>query len=202
MELSLDSVSFDTQGWTPHVQQPAHRSWYTAERDAVLVRLMPHPSPEETVTGWRERATHETAINGGTWVDFEEDLVDRHRAFRGLFKFPAARLVPEAVGADSLAVYVVGLIVVPLREQHVLVHVEALERGTTGAREAAYGVTQPRPTEIAADAGEPWDRFRAALSVKLPSDEERYDPLAPTHPLSRVRAHQRRILRSMKLSVP
>lgn len=200
--FTLDLVALDTTGWREHERTPTNRSWFVGG-DAVRFRLMAGPCVEDTVEGWRSRATRETAAQGGTWLSFDEVHIDGCVAFQGIFKFPAVRVIPQ-LPRDTLAVYIVGLIAVPLGDVHLMLNTEALERGTTGSREAAHGVLQPKP------AGEPvqlpgmdafFDRVRASLGAVLPSDAPEFDALVPAHPLSRVRANQH-LLRSQLRFAP
>jgi hypothetical protein len=200
--LTLDLVTIDTTGWRQDERTPTNRCWNVGG-DAIRFHLMAGPCLEDTVEGWRQRAMRETAQQGGTWLSFDEIDIDGCVAFQGVFKFPAARVIPQLASA-GLAVYIVGLIAVPLGDVHLMLNTESLERGTTGQREAAYGVLQPKPT------GEPqrvssmeafFDRVRDTLGTALPSDAPEFDALAPTHPLSRVRTHLR-VLRSQLRFAP
>jgi hypothetical protein len=197
--LTLDLVTFDTRDWKVHTHEPTVRSWNVGG-DALRFRLAAGPCLEITIEGWRARAERETTAQGGTWISFDEASVDGCLGFRGIFKFPAAKV---GFPPDSLAVYIVGMIAVPLGDTHLLLNTEAVEKGTTGQREAAFALTQPRPS------GEPqglsrsedfFDRVRLGLGRRLPSDVAEADALAPTHPLSRVRAYQRMLLLDLRLA--
>ncbi len=198
--LTLDDVHLSTETWKPNENTPTHRSWWAAG-DPVLFRLFASPSPEETEEGWRVRAARETADGGGIALSFDEVQIDGCRAFRGVFKVPAARCVP-GIGKESLAVFIVGLIAVPLGASHLLINTEALEHGVTGSREAVYALTQPKPAPTAAipvsRIDEVFARFGRALSTALPSDDARFDSLAPEHPLSRVRARQSQLIADLR----
>lgn len=199
--LTLDLVAIDTTDWRPHERAPTDRSWLVAG-DAFRFRLIDRPCPEDTVEGWRRRAEYETTSAGGTWLSFDEVSIDGCVAFQGIFKFPAAAVIP-GFPPGVLAVFIVGLITVPLGDAHLMLNTEALEHGTTGQREAVFGITQPRPTAepgplVTAEGL--FDRIRDSLARALPSDAPEFDALAPTHPLSRVRVHQRRLREQLRLA--
>ena len=190
--LTLDLVEIDSTDWNPHQRTPTDRGW-SVGGDGFRFLLIDKPCFEDTVEGWRRRAERETTAGGGTWLSFDEVSIDECVAFQGIFKYPAAKVIPD-FPPDALAVYIVGMIAVPLGNVHLRLNVEAIERGTTGSREAAFAITQPRPT------GEPrsitgmedfFSRVRASLACRLPSDAPEVDALAPTHPLSRVRVQLR-----------
>src|SRR4051812_14465123 len=123
--LTLDMVEIETTDWKTHASTPTDRSWFVGG-DPFRFRIIDHPCPEGTVEGWRRRAAHETASQGGTWLSFDEVSVDGCIAFQGIFKFPAAKVVP-GFPPDALAVFIVGLITVPLRDVHLMLNTEALE---------------------------------------------------------------------------
>ncbi len=199
---NLDDVVLCSEGWEVYAASDFDRSWFDSNRDPVRLRLFQRPCPETTLAGWRSRANAETRAGGGVVVSFDDVEVDGLPAFKAVFKYPASRTVP-GTPSDSLAVYIVGMIVVPLGGWFLQVNIEALEHGDTGTREAIYGVTQPRPSSqapaVVVTADEMFDRFRATLGQVLPSDAEEFDKLAPQHPLSRVRTRQRQVIDSLEI---
>ncbi len=200
--LTLDLVEIDTTGWRSHERTPTDRSWFVG-RDPFRFRLFDGPCLEDTVDGWRQRAARETAAQGGTWLAFDEIDIAGCVAFQGIFKFPAARVIPQ-LPDRALAVFIVGLIAVPLGDMHLMLNTEALEHGETGTREALYLLMQPAPTGESTlgkiDMDAVFDRVRASLGVALPSDAPEVDALVPEHPLSRVRAHQRMLRSELRLA--
>ena len=198
--LTLDEVHLSTEAWKPNESTPTRRSWW-ASNDPVLFRILASPSPEVTEEGWRIRAARETAQGGGISLSFDEVRIHGCRAFRGVFKYPAARSVP-GIGKESMAVFIVGLIALPLGASHLLINTEALEHGVTGAREAVYGLTQPKPAPGAVTRVGGIDELFASigrsLATTLPSDDARFDSLAPEHPLSRVRARQSQLIADLR----
>lgn len=202
MLVTLDDVSIDARGWAAHESGPLDRSWYDAHGDPVRVRLFDQPCPERTVEGWWARARRECASAGGAVLSFDDVVVDGLPAFRGVFKYRAASIV-RGVPEGSLAVYVVGMIAIPLGDWFVQVNTEAMEHGTTGAREAVHGVLHPpppptQPPEVVT-GDELLARLRGNVASVLPSDAEEHDGLVPTHPLSRVRASQRHVLATTRI---
>ncbi|NUP07552.1 MAG: hypothetical protein HOW73_16005 [Polyangiaceae bacterium] len=136
-------------------------------------------------------------------LSFDEVRLDGCRAFRGIFKFPAIKCVPG--WTNNLAVYIVGMIALPLGDSFIMINTEAVERGTTGAREAVVGVLQPparEPSDARSTATmeEYFARVRDCLARQLPSDAEEFDRLLPHHPLSAVRRLQRHVLASAHVS--
>jgi hypothetical protein len=199
--LTLDLVVIDTTDWIVHELTPTDRSWFVGG-DPHRFRLFGQRCLEDTVEGWRARAERETTAQGGTWLSFDEVSIDGCLAFQGIFKFPAAKALP-GFPTDALSVFIVGMIAVPLGDMHLRLNAEALERGTTGLREATFGVMRPKPIgepTPPVDAEEFFDRVRASLSRALPSDAAEFDTIAPTHPLSRVRAHLRMLRSQLRLA--
>lgn len=203
---TLDALILDTTGWTPHVAGAFDRSWFDEGRNPIRARLLDGPAVETTIEGWRARGARETEANGGVVLAFDEVEVDGCRAFRGLFKYLAARCIPDW-SPKSLAVYIVGMITVPLGARCLIVNTEAVERGTTGLREAMYGMMHAAPLPEDApivrlnSMEEFFDRVREAAATVLPSDAEAFDALVETHPLSRVRRRQRWVLEHLRLGL-
>jgi hypothetical protein len=204
---TLDGLLLDTTGWTTHSSTELDRNWFDENRNPIRARLLDAPSPETTIEGWRKRGAQETGASGGVVLSFDEVRLDGCLAFRGLFKFPATRCIPDWP-EKSLAVYIVGMIVVPLGARSLMINTEAVERGTTGAREAVYGVLQTRPTSSSAP-GAPakvgtmedfFDRVRQTTAMVLRSDAEEFDALVELHPLSCVRRRQRWVLEHARLA--
>lgn len=192
-----------TSAWTVNTAKAADRSWFDENRNAVRVRLFNQPCPETTAEGWRARGARETAAGGGVVLSFDEVRLDDCPAFRGVFKFPAVNCVPG--WTNTLSVYIVGMIALPLGDDFIMINTEALERETTGLREARVGVLQPPPPLApgAAKTGtmeEYYARVRECLALQLPSDAETFDHLIPLHPLSCVRRLQHHVLTSARLS--
>jgi hypothetical protein len=202
MLVTLDDVALDARGWKPHESKPFDRSWYDASGDPVRVRLFDQPCPESTVEGWWARARRECATAGGAVLSFDDAVVDGLPAFRGVLKYRAANIV-RALPEGSLAVYVVGMITIPLGDHFVQINTEAIEHGATGAREAIYGVLHPpppptQPPEVVT-GDELFARLRGNVARVLPSDAEEHDALVPAHPLSRVRASQRHVIATTRI---
>lgn len=200
---SLDGFTVDASTWTVNASTANDRSWYDENRNAVRLRLFDRPCPETTLEGWRSRGDRETAQGGGVVLSFDEVRLDSCPAFRGVFKFPAIGCVPG--WTNTLAVYIVGMIALPLGTHFIMINTEGVERGTTGAREAAFGVLHPPPSRHH-ESSKPgtmddyFARVRECLATPLPSDAEEFDNLAPLHPLSCVRRLQRHVLTSARLS--
>jgi hypothetical protein len=110
---------------------------------------------------------------------------------RGLFKY-------RAPTPGSLAMYYVGILWLPFTDCCFQINIEAMEHGTTGAREAAVGLMEinsgvitPRSdqqTVALSSVEELFNRLRSNPVQQLSSDQEKYDHVLPDHPLSRVRS--------------
>ncbi len=133
----IESLTFDLGDALPHEQGEHVRSWITPER--VAIRLQFHPGPPnwsfdlKDPEAAREFYGRQCAELGGAMLQVVPVQAAGVEALRGLFKYRAP--VP-----GSLAMYHVGILWVPFQDSNFQVNIEAVERGTTGGREAAVSL--------------------------------------------------------------
>src|SRR5262249_39065934 len=110
---------------------------------------------------------------------------------------------------ESLALYFVAILWLPFESWNAQLNIEAMERGTTGAREAAVLLLEPDrfpkadPNEAVrvSSVDEMFARMRARPLAPLPSDDPKYDDAFPEHPLSQVRSRLSEILPTIRFHV-
>jgi hypothetical protein len=187
--VTLDDLGFDVNGW---------------QLDVVLLRLVdgaaPYPYDFRQLEAARAFYAHMSASNGGAMLSVDFDRAAGVELMRGVFKYRS----PEP---GSLAMYYVGVLALPFRTFHFQINVESVEHGTTGVREAMVAALSPRPQPttppVQVSSGEElFARMHASRSnlMVLPSDAESYDESFPDHPLSKVRALQRHVVRTLRAS--
>lgn len=196
-----DTLSFDTKGWTVVDESPAHRMWQTENDDAVRHQFVDstpvNPFDLSEVERPRKFYANQCDELGGVMLSMDVDTFRGVEYLRGVFKYRS----PEE---GSMAMYYVGMIVVLFRDFHYQINTESVERGTTGAREAAVmamGDGPPRSTEPPQVLESMDDFFAASRSrkpIKIPADDPKYDSAFPEHPLTKVRDLQSRILGSLQ----
>lgn len=190
----VDALTFDVAGSTLEETSETMRGWLSEAKVATKLRLFSEPidwpfdlrDPGPAAAFYRAQC----ADNGGVMLSVDPIEIDGVEALRGLFKYRAP--IPR-----SLALYYVGIVWIPFERCSFQINVEAMERGTTGAREAAVmlleGERWPKQPGgeapiLVKSAEEMFERMRATPLRKLPSDDERHDAAFADHPLSQVRA--------------
>lgn len=203
----IDSLTFDLTDCSLEEQSENHRGWMNSADVAHKLRFDRGPpdwpfdltNPDEAAAFYRKQC----ADNGGTMLAMEVTTAAGAEWLCGLFKY-------RAPFPGSLAMYYVGILWLPFQECQFQVNVEAMEAGTTGAREAAVMLiegdqwpTPPpdTPPVVLNSAEELFEQLRTAPIRQLPSDDERYDSSFPDHPLSQVRARLAQVLASARLDL-
>jgi hypothetical protein len=192
--MGIDLLTFDLAGCSLEEQSASHRGWMNAAGIAHRLQFQAGPPdwpfdltmPEAAAEYYRQQC----AAMGGAMVSMEVTTAAGAEALAGLFKY-------RAPAPYNLAMYYVGILWLPFREVNFRVNVEAMERGTTGTREAAVMVIEgdrwPKPPSDAPpillkSAEELFERLGSSPVRRLPSDDAHYDSMFPDHPLSQVRA--------------
>ncbi|MFT5683052.1 MAG: hypothetical protein ACI8RZ_003979 [Myxococcota bacterium] len=198
---TLNDLILPSAGWEPHEQTDAVRSWFGDDRVPVRALRVPDPSPVPIDLGVaRAHYTAESGEMGGVLVELEVVEAAAGSVLRSVFKYPAPN--------NPMATYIVGILLLSWPDAHIRIHVEDMEHGTTGGREAAVmvilGDAWPKsdePPVVVDSMEEMFERMAAARAQHrvLPSDDRTYDASFPHHPLSRVRALQAKILDAMVL---
>jgi tetratricopeptide (TPR) repeat protein len=173
--------------------------WRDAVGDSLTMSVEKRP-PEAAshitdLESLRTQYRQEFSINGGGIVSVETVRAGRVLAVKVIAKY-------ERIPAYDYE----GAITVHSRDLCLSITVRALERGTTGTRDAAVGahLAGLGELEIEPDEGgacerikgwfqDPYDPGYRGRSLYSVSDDERLDGLFPNHPLSKVRACLARI---------
>jgi hypothetical protein len=185
---SLESLKFDTTGFQYRGQKIPGRDhlWSTPEGDMVALIYSPgHPGlPEnaQSVEELRAGCAAKFKMPGGQIVELRVRQTKARPGMQVIFKTPRG----------SGWTYV-GSLCIPFRDFGFVIQGMCEERGTTGVREAMVMYLQDTnsdATKIPAGDLEcpPWD-----------SDNQRFDSLFPSHPLSRLRQILNRVSDSVEI---
>jgi hypothetical protein len=197
------TVRFDTTGWRLKESSEMRMLWTDSDGDALsLDRVrgladLPSIDDLKSVRAWcRELAR---GNNGGL---VSADVLD----LRGT---TAVRLIYKR---EELPAYgYTGMMIIPGKGEHFVIVVASVERGTTGVRDALVtaqlfeqGKLDPTKTD---DHGrlegwfhDPYESEFDASALSSVADDERYDSLVPSHPLSKIRRTLRAIAESFHWS--
>ena len=176
--------------------------WLVEDGLAVKVMRIAGKSPTPpTITEANAIYTQESQQNGGVLMELESVKTPAGMVLRSVFKCP----MPN----QPLGTMVVGIGLLAWPEVHVRVHVEAVELGTTGLREAGVmlldpsAVTNATTTEpIHVHSGDELFKRMAQSRKQMkphPGDDPKWDEKFPAHPLSRVRRCQGQVLASLRV---
>jgi hypothetical protein len=197
----LSHVRFHESTWELHEQAVDDRAWFTEKRDAARLRLFRH-SPTNWSFDLRDadaaRAFFENQANSfqGAMLELEVASIQGLEALVGVFKYRSPQ-------AGHLGKYYVGVTWLPFQHFLFQINFEALERGTTGLREATVAaITKWEPVveaepEIVTSAEDLFEKLRSGTIRRLPSDDRQFDEMFPEHPLTKVRDLQQRFARNV-----
>jgi tetratricopeptide repeat protein len=206
---ALRTIQFDTTGWKPMKVAADVLEWRDDLNNRLRVGFYARPADsfgeQSDIASLRALCRLRADAGGGAIVSVETATIAGIRCPKVINKYER-RPGYEYDGA----------IIIPLRDSHFEIIMNATEHGTTGVREAvvtnqllAMGeldlsglkTTQPGPAPIPGWFVDPYDRGYDGRVLHSPSDDSRLDALFPDHPLSRVRLLLDGIERSVKLDV-
>lgn len=183
---TLDDVELPSGGWRALDEpDPTSHLWMTPAQ--VAVRLVRVDSPSQIpmdLDGARAGYVRDSGQLGGALIEVESVDTSAGTVLRSVFKYAAPN--------NPRAMYCVGVVLLSYDDVHLRVHTEAMETGTTGGREAAVMVTLGDGWKTSVPTGDGL--------VRNPADDAQWDASFPDHPLSRVRAEQRRILEALAVN--
>lgn len=202
-QLSIDAVQFDTSGLKGLESTPNCKRWSSGRALEVSLRCIEMPpdipcalSNKEGIRDYLRRC----AIQGGGGL-VEADVIK-------IGQVPCAKTIVKVPQQPSGTAYV-GSITIPLAQGSYVIRVQSVETGITGMRESAIlnNLTAAGKVTISDDGVlQNWERDPYDPKIKgddlvlrNQSEDERYDKLFPTHPLTRVRVALKAILRTIKL---
>lgn len=187
---TLRDLRFHRDDWRLEGETPQSLLCITPQGDAVKLQLASHashwPFDLRDEAAARDFYARECDTLSGTLIEIAVRRIGGFEALTGVFKYRSP--VPQHLG-----MYYVGIIWLPFESCGFQINIESLERGTTGAREAAVALietpeppTQDEP-ELLTSMEDFFERVRNAKVRALPSDDPKYDDAFPEHPLSKVR---------------
>ncbi|MBN8660749.1 MAG: hypothetical protein J0M35_10320 [Candidatus Obscuribacter phosphatis] len=202
-QLSIDAVRFDTTGLTGVESAPNTKRWTSGRALEVSLRCIEVPpdipcslSNKEGIRDYFRRC----AIQGGGGL-VEADVIK-------IGQVPCAKTIVKVPQQPSGTAYV-GSITIPLAQGSYVIRVQSVETGITGMRESAILHNLTASGKVTISEGgvlQNWERDPYDPKIKgddlvlrNQSEDERYDKLFPTHPLTRVRVALKAILRTIKL---
>lgn len=215
--VNINSLSFDLTGCSPQSNGPNEKSWMSEDGVAHLLRFdqgpVSWPFDLTDVEAARQFYGDQCASAGGVMLHMDVVNLDQVEVLRGIFKY-------RAPISQSLAMYFVGIFWVPFSNFRYQLNIEAIERGTTGMREAVVSAMDsssypdpsvlrrcpwPKPEADAepihvSSAEEMFEHMRKAPLHELPSDDEQFDALFVDHPLSLVRARMKGISDTLRMN--
>jgi hypothetical protein len=160
--------------------------------------------------GAREFYGKQCAAASGAMLSMDVLSVEKLEVLRGLFKY-------RSPVAGSMGMVFVGILWIPFTNFNYQINIEAIEGETTGFREAMVmmidasqypnpdilkTVPWPKPNAEPIEvnsADELFEKMRAKPLVQLPSDDEQFDAMLPTHPLSLVRKRLAKVTETLKM---
>lgn len=196
----VDSIRFDTAGFTFQREGDNTRVWLTPDGDPVGLfhfAIKPDiPAALDSIDALRAFSRSATAAAGGAIIEVETVSVDRSLALRQIIKVPQ----------QPHGMTYVGSILLPFRDFSFVIKVHGQERGTTGVRDAVVLDESFGDGRVQVDAEsktlrgwmqDPYDpAVHDGFSRNLAESAE-YDARFPNHPLSRLRrtlAHLQRTI--------
>jgi hypothetical protein len=204
---SIDSVSFDLTGCELRQRSKNHRVWVSD--NAVALRLAFEMGridwPFDLSDADAARFFYFNQCNDNNGVMLSADVITVAggvEALRGLFKY-------HAPIENSLGMCYVGILWLPFEACRFQINVESMELGDTGLREAMVMVMEgdkwPQPPQDEIPHIENDQQLQAMYAealakppLHLPSDDPKYDPNFPDHPLSKVRAGLDKVVATLK----
>jgi hypothetical protein len=196
----LSTISCDSHGWRIGDESPSHRTWVTPEASCVNFQFIDSAPtfPFDLTELAKARAFYDNQSTelGGVMISVDVGESKKIEYLKGVFKYRS----PEP---GSMAMYYVGIIVLPFKSFMYQINTEALEVGASGMREAsvmALGDGPPasdEPPEIVTNMEEFFAKSRAAKLRRIPADDTKYDDSFPNHPLSQVRRLQSHLIETL-----
>lgn len=187
---TLRDIRFHRDDWRLEEETPQSLLWITPQGDAAKLQLASHasrwPFDLRDETAARAFYAQECDSLSGALIEIAVRSIRGIEALAGVFKY-------RSPAPGHLGMYYVGIVWLPFESCGFQINFESLERGATGAREAAVALietpeppTQDEP-ELLTSMDDFFERVRNAKVQTLPSDAPKYDDAFPEHPLSKVR---------------
>jgi hypothetical protein len=203
--MSVDSLSFDLSGCSLRSQDENHRGWMNGDHVAHMLRFdhgpIDWPFDLTNSAAATEYFRNQCAENGGVMLSMEVVTAAGVEGLSGLFKYRSP--LPGSLGNCY-----VGILWLPFQDCRFQVNVEAFELGTTGIREStvmlieeeAWPMEPQAEIPVIRNEEELQDLFQRTTVRQVPSDDPKYDPSFPLHPLSLVRSRFARVITTAKFN--
>lgn len=205
---SVDSLTFELADCELVQQAETERIWVNRDRVAhrlkfdagVIYWPFDLTDPDAARAFYRQ----ECEQNAGVMLEMEPVTAAGVEGLSGVFKYRSP--VP-----GSLGMAYIGILWLPFRDCRFQVNVEAVELGTTGTRETAVMIIEGDKWPMEPQAEIPIIKSQEELNAlyakarerplrRLPSDDPKYDPSFPQHPLSLVRTRLSRVIATARFS--
>jgi hypothetical protein len=200
----LDSITFNTAGFTLQGDKANVRVWHSPAGDGVglyYFAVSPNILSDLTSVDAVRAFYRSQVISAGLgMIEVDTLRVDECVAIRTIFKQPQ-----QPMGMTYL-----GSLTIPFRDFSYVIKVQCQEYGATGLREAAVLDSLLQSGQIKLDGRtgnqiEGWARDPYDASIETPlarnlAEDERYDAQFPDHPLSRVRSILNPIQASLRVN--
>ncbi|MEM6333713.1 MAG: hypothetical protein AAF823_10290 [Planctomycetota bacterium] len=200
--VAVDAVTFDTNGWRRRDQSATHRRWKSKNGTNVVLRYhQPTPAlPFDFRFIKNARAYYDDVAGQRAGAMLSLDFVKARGipSVRGVFKYRCPK------GTTDGKIFA-GMILLPYRDFAFQIDLESPVCLDNNPREAAAIANGEGPAGNQADpffvrnADELFAMMSDTCVKPIPADHERYDAAFPDHPLTRLRADQLRILKSLSL---
>ncbi|MDX1990651.1 MAG: hypothetical protein SFV17_28410 [Candidatus Obscuribacter sp.] len=201
--LSRSAIKFDTTGLTSVYTSGTVQKWSSGRTEEVSLHCILAPpdipcalSDKKGVQNYFRNCARQS---GGGLVSVDMVKVKEVPCIMTIVKVPQK---------PSGMTYI-GSLTIPLAEGSYVIRVQCIETGITGSRESAVLQNLTTSGKVGIDAHgnltnwqqDPYDPGLNApdLILRNKADDERYDKLFPTHPLTKVRFGLRTILRTLEL---
>lgn len=207
MSPTAQSFVISKDGWKFLQSSPMETLWVNETiPDIMAQRFSPHP-PNDLPADYPNIDSHlamfEAVISkeGGAVVSVDLVTVKDIEAFQTIFKF---RMPSNGLGKRYLAT-----LMFPFETFFCGFSFQCDEFGPTGLRENLAHIVETKgkkperdpdapPPTVLKSMDEFFDRIKQAPITRNPSDDEKYDELVPTHPLSRTRNYLKWLKESLE----
>jgi hypothetical protein len=199
---SLDSITFDTTGFTLQGDRNGVRVWHTPSGDGLGLYYYPVPPDiyvnAKSIDGIREFYRKAARVARSAIVEVERLPLDPCTVIRTIIKVPQ----------QSSGTTYVGSLTMPFRDFSYVLKIQCPETGITGTRDSTVlnallqtnNVSIGKNGQLQGWMEDPYDPSIAAPLARNKSEAEEYDLQFPSHPLTRLRRSLNHVHQTLKIS--